>query len=167
MRQQLKAYYLQQMGIERWVRRSLIAPESFFHIVTPKQGQSEVMVVLEEYEFEKAEQWLSGNVGRLLKKMLSSIGLSTDNTALLCAVYSNGESLVENRDALLKEQVIRFRPKLILVLGQFLSTYLHSCDLSIPLVLSAHPLDLLNNPIKKKLAFIDLLKVKQIMKSEH
>lgn len=160
---QLKAYYLQQMGIKRWVRRSLDAPELFFHIVSPAQTQPEMMIVLENCAFDTTHHWLLGNVGQLLKNMLHGIGLSNDNVALLCGSCSIMNAQVLQRDALLKEQVVKLKPKLILILGPFLTHYLHSEDNPIPVMSSDHPVDLFNNPIQKKRAFVDWMRVKHLI----
>lgn len=47
MSSSLKAYYLQEMGIQTWVRRSIPSRASGLHIITPKQAETLALVVFE------------------------------------------------------------------------------------------------------------------------
>ena len=159
MPQQLMSYYLQTMGIDLWVRRGLPEPAPLLNVIAPKSSEISIMVVLEEADPDAANQWLAGKVGVLLTKMLHSIGLSSANTAIVCSVTTKTDQELKYRDVLLAEQVVFLNPKLILILGPF-ST---QCHPNIPVFLSNHPSDLLNNPIKKKNAFADWMKIKNFL----
>ncbi len=153
----LKAYYLQQMGIETWVRRSVLPRVSGVHVVAPKHAESLVLVVLEGGELDEASQWVAGAAGRLLKNMLQSIGLSPENTAL---VFGASSSMVD----VVKAHVVRLEPRVILVLEQTSTTgvglRLATCTTQI--VNSIHPMDLLMQPLRKKSVYSDLLQVKTL-----
>ncbi len=165
MNEQLKRYYLEQMGIETWVRRNLPPPPPLLNIIAPNSPKTLVMIVLEGAEIDKTKHWLAGKVGQLLKKMLHSIGVTTDNTAILCGLTSTPDSDHQQRDVELKEQIVRLKPQLILLLGQFSTQFLQDKGNHAPLITSMHPTDLLKNPSKKKQVFCDLMAIKKVLGS--
>ena len=155
----MKSYHLQKMGIDLWVRRSLNEPAPLLHVLASPHTQTSLMIVLEGVELDAVNHWPAGKAGGLLTNMLRSIGLTLDNTAVLCGVTVKTEQEIQLRDALLVEQVQRLKPKLLLILGQFLT----QSNPHIPVLLSSHPMDLLTHPMKKKKAFADLMKVRQLL----
>lgn len=159
MLQQLRSYYLQAMGIDLWVRRGLPEPAPLLNVIAPNSSEISLMIVLEGADPDAANQWLGGKVGVILTKMLHSIGLSSANTAIVCGVAIKTDQELKYRDVFLAEQVVCLKPKLILILGPF-STQYHP---NIPIFLSDHPWELLSNPIKKKNAFADWMKIKNFL----
>lgn len=153
------AYYLQTMGIDLWLYRDLLESHPLLNVIAPQHTPISVMIVLEDAAPDAAKQWLTGKVGSLLTKMLRSIGLSPNNTAILYGVAAKTEEEFQTRDALLTEQVTRLKPKLMLLLGSFVT----QCSHSIPIISGDHPMDLLNDPIKKKKAFVDWVQVKEML----
>ncbi len=153
------SYYLQTMGVDLWVSRDLPKSHPLLNVIAPRHTPISMMIVLEDVEPDVAKQWLSGKVGRLLTQMLYSIGLSAENTAILYGVAAKTEEEFQTRDALLMEQISCLKPKLMLLLGSFIT----QCSHSIPIISGDHPTDLLNNPIKKKKAFADWMKVQKIV----
>lgn len=155
MSQRLKSYYLQQMGIDCWVRRNLPEVPLPFYIIAPKNP--EVVVVLDDHEMMTNNQWPTGKVGHLLTKMLHSIGLSSENTAVLCGRSFQTEQELLQRDEFLAEQIIRLAPKALLILGNFVTRY----SPKLPVIFTIHPADCLNTPLMKRKVFTDLVKMKQ------
>ena len=155
----LKAYYLQQMGIETWVRRSVLPRVSGVHLMAPKRAESLALVVFEGGEFDEASQWIAGAAGRLLKNMLQSIGLSPVNTAVVFGASSSMGDVVQ-------AHVVRLKPRVILVFQQTNSTCVGlrrailNPTYASQIVSSIHPVDLLTQPLRKKSAYSDLLQVK-------
>lgn len=154
----LKAYYLQQMGIETWVRRTVLPRVSGVHMMTPKDADSALLVVFEGGELDKASQWIAGSVGCLLKHMLLSIGLSPKYTPL---IFGDTSAI----DAVLQAHVAYLKPRVVLVFRQTSSAHdeiwsgLHSTQF----IHIIHPMDLLSQPLRKKSAYTDLLRIKRIL----
>ena len=165
MSSSLKAYYLQQMGIETWVRRSVPPRVSGVHLIAPKRAESLALVVFEGGELDEASQWIAGAAGRLLKNMLQSIDLSPVNTAVVFGVSSSMDDVVQ-------AHVVRLKPRVILVLQQTNSTCvgLRRATLNPTyarlIVSSIHPMDLLTQPLLKKSVYSDLLQVKTRLSPE-
>jgi hypothetical protein len=158
----LNAYYLQEMGIQTWVRRGIEVEAAVCELdILPSQHASPIlMIFIEKLEAMQLHQWVLSKAGRLLMKMLHSIGLSQENTLFIGGGATDSIEAIHHRDALLKEQVGRYHPKLILRLGSFSSEMYQSTYNSLPIISSSHPEDLLINPMKKKQVFTDLMLVK-------
>lgn len=158
----VKSYYLKQMGIEQWVRRGLAEQShvSELDIVAPKDLKTPLMVFMEKPEGIELHQWLLSKSGQLLLKMLHSIGLSQDNTSILSSISVVSDEDVSRRDALIKEQLNRYKPRLILILGSFVTKSFHQAFNDIAVITSCHPEELLIQPQKKKNVFFDLMMVK-------
>ena len=158
----LKAYYLQQMGIQTWTLRG-VEVETLgceLDILASQHTSPILMIFIEKLEGMQLQQWMLSKAGRLLMKMLDSIGLSQENTTFIGGNATQSIETIHHRDALLKEQVGRYHPKLILRLGSFSSEMYQSTYNSLTIISSSHPEDLLINPMKKKQVFTDLMLVK-------
>jgi len=153
MSNDLRKFYLNEMGIETWVRRdsnlnlaklnqlkklfancqrcllNLSRKESVF---VKGQLNNDLMIILDEpYDNDQKHEIL-------LAKMLSSIGLKIDNIYITdvtkCNAYSNNE--LENLDqkqskTQLSKEISIIAPKLILVLGQLAGHFLLKTDLTL------------------------------------
>lgn len=164
----LKAYYLQQMGIDVWVRRPCLMPDSNHAIILAKQAEPTLFIVLDGEALDKERQWLSGAEGDLLTNMLRSIGLLPESVALICGDQINMANVIEYH-------VSRYQPRAILALT-YPDHQAHinapswfsrlSPGLRLPLVCSFHPQALLQTPAYKKLAYRHLLHLKTALSSE-
>lgn len=161
MQTSLQSYYLQQMGIETWVRRNQRPRASAVHLIAPKRAESSALVLFEGGAFDKAGQWIEGAAGRLLQNMLQSIGLSLDNTAVLFGDPEQMGDVVESH-------VVHLKPCVILVLDQTnqLSVGLRLKSLNQPYISCTHPLNLLKQPSQKKSAYATLLQIKTKLPQE-
>jgi hypothetical protein len=149
----LRAFYLDQLGIESWVFR-------------PKRADaSPVLIVLEVSEPapEQAQfSWPEGKEGQLLKRMMHSIGLTPEHVSLLYAPTDN-----TRLEALLSAR-LSLNPQCILLLGESNSLImqqqrLESSAQGITVIMGIHPKELLNHPIKKRAAYSALLGLKQTL----
>lgn len=158
----VKSYYLKQMGIQQWVRRDLAeqAHATELDIIAPKDSKTPLMIFMEKPEGIALHQWLSSKSGQLLLKMLHSIGLSQDNTSILSSIAVVSDEDVSRRDALIKEQINHYNPRLILILGSFVTKSFHQAFNDIAVISSCHPEELLIHPQMKKNVFFDLMMVK-------
>lgn len=154
----LNAYYLQQMGIECWVKRCLPPLAPSFNIISPKQAATTLMILLEEVEWDDDGLWLAGKTGLLLKKMLYSIGVAPDSVAIVC-----GTDKALSRDAELNAHIRRLKPSVIWILGTFQTQYVQSSLQRIPVMSSPHPKDLLQFPLQKKNTWSELMQVKALL----
>lgn len=158
----LRSYYLQQMGIETWVRRNPRSPESAVHLIPSVCAESPVLVVFEGGEFNHSRQWIDGAVGRLLKNMLHSIGLSSENTAVLFGAPEQIADVIESH-------VHHLKPHMIIVLESSSQASVgfqlanRTSAYTSQMMTCAHPLDLLQQPSRKKTAFADLLQIKSTL----
>ena len=160
----LRSYYLQQMGIDTWVKRNVLPRVSGVHLLAPKRSQSLVLIVCEGGELDEASQWLAGPAGQLLKNMLRSIGLSPDNAALLFGDLSQIQDV-------LNAHIVHLNPRVIVMLEK--NSTCPGLDLgglsqihSIQIVQTVHPVDLLNQPHQKKAAFSALMRVQKTLSLE-
>ena len=138
----LTAYYLDQLGIASW---------------TIRPGPTiSVLIVLDEMNGD-LQSWLLGIEGRLLKKILSCIDLAWDQVAIICQQDQNS----------LAEQLVRTRPKIILRLGQRLQgkDVLQAKYSSIPVVDTLAPRELINNPISKRTAYVEMQLLRHLLDS--
>ena len=158
----LKAYYLQQMGIQTWTLRG-VEVETLgceLDILASQHTSPILMIFIEKLEGMQLQQWMLSKAGRLLMKMLDSIGLSQENTTFIGGNATQSIETVQHRDVLLKEQIERYHPKVILILGSFSSEVFHQTYNVIPIISSSHPEELLTDPMKKKHVYTDLMLVK-------
>lgn len=148
-------------------------------------AKAALMVIGEAPGFYEDQQGLPfvGKAGELLDKMLKSIALAPEEVyianVLKCRPPNNRDPRPEEIDCCspyLLQQIQMIRPRLILALGRFSGQFLIKKPLSvgqlrekvhyfqeIPFIVSYHPAYLLRNPLDKKKAYQDLLKVKQIL----
>ena len=165
-----KEYYLQAMGIDRWISRPKInlKPLQPQRLCIRGNPQAPLMIVLESQTQALA---LSGKAASLLNQMLEAIGLAEEKTF-------QGEILSEQRPSdpnssemrlwreELQQEIERLQPKFILILGasamqciltdsfEEIRGTIHNLK-GRPLIASHHPLALLEQPIHKKQAFLD------------
>jgi len=142
----LHPYYLQQMGIESWVVRK------------PHGQNVKLWVIGEALDINKQAQGL-------FNKMLSSIGLLPEDIRIKSTLSDH-----------LLQEIRTNPPQLLLAMGndaiQFLLNdaqdssnlrgKIHTYH-NTPLIVSYHPIDLLQHPIDKKQAYQDLLFIQQIL----
>lgn len=189
MTNELKRYYLQQMGIEPWVARhkapsenNLIRTQTVFSRGNP---QAKLMIIAEELGVDEDKQGLlfAAKAGSLLNQMIQSIGLSQKDiyitTVLKCSPPDNQDPTAEDIAQCMPcvmEQIALVAPTLLLVLGQFagqivvkkksplnqLRKTMHHYN-SIPCLVSYHPDYLLRSPKDKKNAYRDLLQIKHYL----
>lgn len=149
--------------------------------------QANLLIVGEapgEQEDLKGEPFV-GRAGQLLDAMLYAIGLDRQQiyiaNILKCRPPRNRDpepSEVATCTPYLDQQVELLQPKLILALGRFSAHYLLNTKTSlsklrtqihyfqqtqIPLIVSFHPAYLLRSPADKAKAYVDLLKVKELL----
>lgn len=137
-----------------------------------------------EQEDLKGEPFV-GRAGQLLDAMLYAIGLHRKQiyiaNILKCRPPRNRDpepTEVATCTPYLDQQVALLKPKLILALGRFAAHYLLNTKTSlsklrtqmhlyqqtnIPLIVSFHPAYLLRSPGDKGKAYVDLLKVKELL----
>jgi len=146
MSKTLHPYYLQQMGIESWTVRK------------PHVQNIKLWVIGEALDINKQAR-------SLFNKMLGSIGLLPEDICLKSTFT----------DSLIQELYIN-PPQLLLAIGNVAIKFLlndaqqpnslrgkiHTYQ-NTPLVVSYHPIDLLQHPIDKKQAYQDLLFIQQIL----
>jgi len=206
MPHKLRQYYLTQMGIDVWLQRA--APDLKkgleplaravsacvrcpLHASRTKtvfsrgNPDASLMIVGAAPGFEEDQQGVPfvGGSGRLLNKMLSSIGLTNDNVyitnVLKCRPPANStpsENMISQCCDYLSQQIKIVAPKLILGVGHIAGQFLLNTRLSIhdmrskvhdvdgiPTIISFDPAHLLQNPHDKKQAYSDLLFVKQCL----
>lgn len=140
-----RAYYLQQMGVDLWTVRER------------QHTKVQLMVIL---EWSPANPWHGSKAEILLTNMLSSVGFSQEDTFVICVVPLKFLDDASKRDRLIKEQILQMKPKMMLILGEFLSELTNQSLSGMPVKSSKHPLDLLNHGNQKKQAFQDLIDVK-------
>ena len=134
----MHAYYLQHMGIERWVLRPA-------RDTVKKANHDSLMVICHDNDglFE-------GRVGVLFSRMLQSIGLLPEQ------VYTTRGGLE------LEEEMARVKPRAILRFSGWRAGEVD--EQSLPVVISYHPAHLLQCPSDKKQAYHDLLRVHAFLK---
>ena len=130
----MRDYYLQQMGIERWVSRE-------------KTKSQPLMVICEEHN---AGPFI-GKIGMLFTQMLQSIGLLPEH-AYITAL-----------GAQLEQKIIRIKPRVILVYAPSIDHHHAFASQDIPVLSSHHPAHLLEYPADKKQAYHDLLRIQQLL----
>ena len=139
----MQDYFLQLMGIERW----LLRPSG--RAIKKATHASSLMVVGDPLQGDLLE----GQVGVLFHAMLKSIGLTLEQVY----VTMEGE--------LLQHEMLRVKPRVILmcVLGTRKESLNEIDDHMDSCVISYHPAYLLNHPLDKKQAYQDLLRVQQLL----
>lgn len=206
MSHDLRQYYLHQMGIETWVVReqapkkkniTQLAAEVSSCIRCPlhktrtqtvfARGNpaAKLMIIGEAPGFHEDKQGepFVGKAGGLLNRMISSIGLASDDiyiaNVLKCRPPNNRDPLPEEINQCcdyLAQQVDIVSPKLILAVGRFAGQFLlkgsfplnkmrgkiHDYQ-GIPVLVSYHPAYLLRNPADKKNAYKDMLEVQALL----
>lgn len=137
----LHPYYLQQMGIERWVLKT-----------TPMGTFGLKLLVLGKLPDEDS---------RLFKKMLHSIGVSIEEITIVSVLDEQTvlSSIQMNRPRALWVMGSQAMQSLRLEVVRGCVQYYHG----LPLVVSDHPTDLRCTPIKKKQAYHDLLLLAQVL----
>lgn len=206
MSHDLRQYYLQQMGIEAWVVReddalyknmTQLAAEVSSCVRCPLHKtrtqtvfargnpQAKLMIIGEAPGFHEDKQGLPfvGKAGGLLNRMISSIGLTTDDiyiaNVLKCRPPNNRDPLPEEINQCcdyLAQQIAIVAPKLILAVGRFAGQFLLKATLPLnkmrgklheyqgtPVLVSYHPAYLLRNPVDKRNAYEDMLVVKRLL----
>lgn len=148
-------------------------------------AQSSILIIGEAPGFyeDKAGEPFVGKAGQLLDLMLKSINLSqTDvyiTNILKCRPPNNRDPSAEEISQCtpyLREQIQCINPKLMITLGRFSGSFLLGRTASvkelrrglnyydsIPFFATYHPAYLLRNPADKKLAYQDLLKIRQFI----
>lgn len=149
--------------------------------------EAQLMVVGEApgYHEDHIGEPFVGKAGHLLTAMLASIGLTREQVyianVLKCRPPNNRDPLpeeVEKCTPYLEQQVALIKPTLIFAVGRYAAHYLLGVktplsrlrgstyqfrNTEIPLIVSYHPAYLLRNPADKRLAYQDLLRVKQML----
>ena len=202
----LRHYYLQQLGIEPWVLRGnkthkkdlreLAADVSScircpLHktrnqtVFSRGNPDAKLMIIGEAPGIDDDEHGLPfvGKAGGLLNKMLSSVGLSSEDVyianLLKCRLPDNRDPHVEeitHCSSFLSKQIALVAPDLILAVGHLAGQFLLNATVTlnnmrgkihdyhgIPVLVSYHPVSLLHNPVDKKNAYLDLVQVKQML----
>jgi DNA polymerase len=206
MSHDLRQYYLQQMGIEAWVVRedeahyknmTQLAAEVSSCVRCPLHKtrtqtvfargnpEAKLMIIGEAPGFHEDKQGLPfvGKAGGLLNRMISSIGLTTDDiyiaNVLKCRPPNNRDPLPEEINQCcdyLAQQIAIVAPKLILAVGRFAGQFLLKATFPLnkmrgklheyqgtPVLVSYHPAYLLRNPMDKKNAYEDMLVVRKLL----
>jgi DNA polymerase len=109
----------------------------------PRAAQTFALLMVE------AREPLEGQAEKLFDAMLYSIGL---NRAQVCIV-----------DLLNQNHIEKIQPKLILSLGAQYNQVSFYEPTQTPLVMTYHPKYLLETPKNKKEAYLDMLRVKQLL----
>ncbi len=202
----LRHYYLQQMGIEPWVlRASRVHKKNLAQLAEDVAAcvrcplhqtrtqtvfargstDAKLMIIGEAPGFHEDQQGFPfvGKAGRLLDKMLNSIGLSGSDVyianVLKCRPPDNRDPTPEEISqcsGYLSAQIAMVTPKLILAVGRFSGQFLLNVTFPLnkmrskvhdyqgtPVLVSYHPAYLLRNPAEKKNAYRDLLVVKRLL----
>ena len=203
----LRQYYLQQLGIESWVLRTNETPKKGLAELAAEVSscvrcplhktrtqtvfargnpQSKLMIIGEAPGFYEDQQGAPfvGKAGGLLNKMLSSIGLASEDVyianVLKCRPPNNRDPQADEIvqcSGYLSQQIEMVAPDLILAVGRFAGQFLLKVTAPLskmrsrehtyqgtPVLISYHPAYLLRNPTDKKNAYQDLLKVKRLLK---
>lgn len=204
----LSNYYLQTMGIDIWVRRDSVPTSKNYlsdlatevsncqrcslhktrtqTVFSRGNPKAKLMIIGEApgfYEDQQGKPFV-GKAGRLLDKMMHSIGMSEDDfyiaNVLKCRPPENRDPSpeeIKQCSSFLACQIKQIQPNLILALGRFAGQFLldkqlplkelrntiHYYD-AIPFIVSFHPAYLLRNPSDKKKAYIDLLQASNFLK---
>ena len=117
----------------------------------------------------KSEYFFSGKAKVLLNNMLKSI-LLTEQDVYLTTMLRN-DNINDSAEHLFQE-IAQTSPEIIIVVGDAASKCLlgggveqHTIQYyqSIPVLISIHPADLLQNPRSKKQVYTDLLLIKQLL----
>lgn len=150
--------------------------------------QAKLMIIGEApgfYEDQQGQPFV-GKAGQLLNKMLRSIGIREEEVyianVLKCRPPNNRDPALEEIaqcSAYLLRQIKWVEPQLILALGRFAGQFLLDKPLPLkqlrldlhhyedtPFMVSYHPAYLLRHPLDKKKAYLDLQKVKNILKAK-
>ena len=203
----LHPYYLQTMGVETWLLREPSCPsinlselaievskctrcplhQTRTHTVFARgDAKANLMIIGEapgSHE-DKLGQAFVGKAGKLLDKMLISIGLTEDHfyltNVLKCRPPSNRDperEEIECCQEYLVQQIRAVAPRLILALGRVAGQFLVGGVFSLhqmrnithhyhgtPVIVTYHPAYLLRSPIDKKEAYLDLLRTKMLLK---
>ena len=148
-------------------------------------SQAKLMIIGEAPGFYEDQQGLPfvGKAGILLNQMMQSVGIDDEDVyitnVLKCRLPDNRDPTteeIEQCSGYLKQQIDLISPVLLLALGRFSGQFLRNKPDSlsqlrigvhhyrnIPLKVSYHPAYLLQNPRDKKLAYADMLIVKQLL----
>lgn len=207
---ELHPYYLQQMGIDVWVKRQQKAPDcsqtldllaqkvasctlcalhknrtqTVFARGNPK---ARLMIIGEAPGFYEDKKGLPfvGKAGALLDNMLKSVGYGEDQVyianVIKCRPPDNRDPDAEEIAACspyLTEQIQQIRPVLILALGRFAGQFIMKKKIPMhhmrqhihyyeqtPCLVTYHPAYLLRNPVDKKKAYEDLVKVTTMLET--
>jgi len=117
-----------------------------------------------------------GDAGRLLDNMLAALGILRRQGVYLACVPAGGDAAAVA--GLVRQEVERLRPKIILALGRFAVQGLlqtgeppgrlrgrpHDFH-GVPVVVSYHPASLLRNPAEKGKAWVDLCLAASLLKA--
>jgi uracil-DNA glycosylase len=152
------SHHLKAIGIQTWQRRN----SDCITTVDVSHPQAKLMIIGEA---------TSGSSEQLLNAMIQSINLNRSDVYIANSL---------NHD-FLNQQISLVQPRLLLVVGEIASHYLlntkssiesmrntiHSYgENNIPLMVTYDPAYLLNNPIAKKKAYVDLLTVKKTLSNQ-
>ncbi|WP_133129660.1 uracil-DNA glycosylase [Legionella yabuuchiae] len=150
--------------------------------------QAQLMIIGEAPAYHEDQQGMPfvGKAGMLLNKMLDSVGFLPEEVyitnVIKCRPPNNRDPEaieIEACSSYLREQIELINPAVILGVGKFAGHFLANtksplnkmrqkiykyCDKSV--LITFHPAYLLRNPIDKKKAYLDLLKVKQLLEQQ-
>lgn len=148
-------------------------------------SQAKLMIIGEAPGFYEDQQGLPfvGKAGILLNQMMQSVGIEEENVyianVLKCRPPDNRDPSAEEIkqcSGFLEQQIALIAPVILLALGRFAGQFLLNKPDSlrqlrigvhhyrnIPFKVSYHPAYLLRNPRDKKLAYTDMLTVKQLL----
>ena len=148
-------------------------------------SQAKLMIIGEAPGFYEDQQGLPfvGEAGILLNQMMQSVGIEDEDVyitnVLKCRTPDNRDPTAEEIkecSGFLEQQIDLIEPFLLLALGRFAGQFLRNKPDSLSqlrigvhhyknilLKVSYHPAYLLRNPKDKKLAYADMLTVKQLL----
>lgn len=154
MSEDLRLYYLQQMGIDVWLLRN---SEDFV-------SETTLMVIVEVVDdIDETQQRKSEN---LLNRMINSIGVPKQSLSIFPFKKNSSQQTIVN-------QIKSIRPRLILALGDAVVDWFidqgaiftnDRYDYNGTVVVNSHhPYHLLNNSRDKKNAYKDLLAINKLL----
>jgi DNA polymerase len=173
-----KHYYLQQMGIQTWVPRTIlpICTRCDKHRNLSKQGNpgTSLMIICDAFQKNALDEQ-----GTMLNRMLTSIGLG-EQDVYITYLQTNQPELEQGDVGLcsqcLSHQIDVTHPNMLLALGVTAGELLTQSNLpfddlrnkqydfkTIPCWVTYHPAHLLRCPSDKKKAWQDLLKIKAML----
>lgn len=158
MSNQLKRYYLQQMGIQTWVERysgkekalAHLAQEASHSLFTRGNPNAKLMIIANG----QVDPFV-GKAATLLSRMLRSTGFDEQD------VFVAASDCKEHLD----RQVALVSPRILLTLSEDSAQQGHDVyyQNNLPCINSFHPEYLLKYPRDKKTAFLDLLKIRALI----